>query len=351
MAVYSTDKIGWSPILRIAYKCATGGNYEEAIKYYKEALKEGTNEVLIYNNLADTYMNAGQPEVALICAEEAVKRVENEPVPYVTLGEIYQTKSEHEQAVDCILKAQEIFEESVPELKDMAFDSTEEVIKKLSARVKFDIASKDWIRIIYLVKSMRSNYQAERDYIKRGVSWEFLFNIRNKSLSSIAQKYLWSKEKLGIKGNDSAAIASTYGAMCAIIGSPKVKVVEKKATKGSPERPFDKLRVVPSKVEGRSRGEEYSVVRMPVCWQFSVIRSMELDKEPGWVKCSCICAKQLNSIAKAINPDIDFEFSSTLPDGHEYCEGIFKIKNQISKIKNTNQNSRVSMLKNNNFRF
>lgn len=305
MAVYSTDKIGWSNSLRTAYKCAAGGDYEEAVKCYKEALKEGANKVLIYNNLADTYMNAGQTNPALICAEDAISRAKDEVVPYVTLGEIYQAKGEHKKAVDCVLKAQEIFEELVPELKDMVFDSIEEVIKKLPARVKFDVASCDWIRIIYLVKSLKSNYEMERNYIRKGVSWEFLLDIRKKSLSSIGQKYLWSKEKLGIKGNDATAIAKTYGAMCAIIGSPKVKVIEKK--------------------------EEYCVIRIPACWQYSVIKSMGLDRDPGWVKCSCMCAEQLNSITKAINPDVNFEFTSTLPDGHKCCEGMFKVSELVAK--------------------
>lgn len=299
MAVWGTDKIGWSRTLRMAYKYASNGDYENAIRYYKEALKGGANSVLIHNNLADVYMNAGQLDVALVCVEEAINGAQDESVSYVTLGEIYQAKGEHGKAVDSILKAQEIFEESVPELKDMVFDSIEEVIKKLPTRVKFDIASKDWIRIIYLVKSLRSNYQKEVDYIRRGVSWELLLDIRRESLSSIGQKYLWSKEKLGIKGDDAIAIANTYGAMCAIIGNPKVKVMEKRKTSSS--------------------------IRIPVCWQYSVIKSMGLDKDPGWVKCSCMCAEYINAVARAINPNANFEFSSTLADGHKCCEGIFKV--------------------------
>ena len=305
MAVYSVDKIGWSQTLRMAYKSASCGDYEKAIKYYKEALKEETNNVLIYNNLADTYMKTDRLDEALVCVEETIAKAEDKTISYVTLAEIYQAKGEHTKAVNFMLKAQNIFEESVPELKNMVFDSIEEVIKKLPARVKFDIASKDWIRIIYLIKSMMSNYQVERDYVNRGVSWEFLFGIRKKSLSSIGQKYLWSKEKLGIKGNDTIAIANTYGAMCAIVGSPKIKVVEKNETSSS--------------------------IRIYACWQYSVIKSMGLDKDPGWVKCSCMCTEQLNSIAKAINPDIDFEFTSTRADGYKYCEGKFKTRIDTNK--------------------
>ncbi len=308
MAVYSTDKIGWSKTLRMAYKYASKGDYENAIKYYKEALKEGTNNVLIHNNLADAYMNADQLDVAFVCVKEAINRGQDEAVPYVTLGEIYQAKGEHGKAVDSIHKAQEILEGSVPELKDIVFDSIEEVIKKLSTRVKFDIASKDWIRIIYLVKSLRSNYEMERDYIRRGVSWELLLDIRKKSLSSIGQKYLWSKEKLGIKGNGAIAIANTYGIISAIIGSPKVKVVEK--------------------------NEISSSIRIPACWQYSVIKSMGLDKDPGWVKCSYMCAEYINAIAREINPNANFEFSSTLADGNKYCEGAFRIRSEKLRMKN-----------------
>jgi len=299
MAVYNVNKIGWSHPLRMGYKHAVKGEYEDAIGPYEEALKEGENQVLIYNNLADAYMNLGQFDRALDYAQKAVDCAEDKVVPYVTLAEIYQAKGEHKKAVDRVVKAQILFEESVPELKDVVLDPIEEVIKKLPARIKFDVASKDWIRIIYLVKSLKSNYEMQRDYVRGGVSWEFLLDIRKKSLSSIGQKYLWSKEKLGIKGNDAAAIAKTYGAMCAIIGSSKIKVVEKNRTSSS--------------------------IRIPACWQYCVIKSMELDKDPEWVKCSCMCAEYINAVAKAINPNANFEFSSTFADGDKYCEGVFKI--------------------------
>ncbi len=300
MAVYSVDKIGWSNSLRAAYKHASNGNYNESIKYYKEALKEGGNEVLIYNNLADAYINTGQTGSSLNWAEKAINKAGSEVVPYVTLAEIYQAREEHKKAVDCLLKAQEILEESVPELKNMDFDSIEEVIKKFPTRIKFDLSSKDWIRIIYLVKSLKSNYEMERDYIRRGASWEVLLDIRRKTLGTVGQKYLQSKERLGIKGDDAIAIANTYGAISAIVGNSRVKILERK--------------------------EKCSRVQISGCWQYSVIKSMGLDKDPGWVKCSCMCAEYINALAHEINPDANFKFNSTRADGHKYCEGIFKIK-------------------------
>jgi len=299
MATYCVDKIDWSHPLRTGYKHAVKGDYEGAINSYEDALKEEENQVLIYNNLADAYMNLCQLDRALDYAQKAAKCAVDKVVPYVTLGEIHRAKGEHKNAVDCIVKAQNLLEESVPELKDVISDSIEEVIKRLPARIKFDVASKDWIRIIYLVKSLKSNYEMQSDYVKAGVSWEFLLDIRRKSLSSIGQKYLWSKEKLGIKGSGTVAIANTYGAMCAIIGSPQVKVGQ--------------------------RSETSSSIQIPLCWQYSVIKSMELDEDPGWVKCSRMCAECINAIAKAINPAADFEFSSTFANGDKRCEGMFSI--------------------------
>jgi len=120
------------------------------------------------------------------------------------------------------------------------------------------------------------------------------------ALETIGAKYLSSKERLGIKGDDATAIANTYGAMSAIIGSPKVKVVKKNATQ--------------------------STIRVSACWQYSVIRSMGLDKDPGWVNCSFYCTDYINNVARAINPAARFEFESTLPGGDKYCEGNFRIE-------------------------
>lgn len=107
------------------------------------------------------------------------------------------------------------------------------------------------------------------------------------------------KERLGIKGDNAAAMADTYGAMSAIIGSPKVKVLEKSVMQ--------------------------STIRTTACWQYSVIKSMGLDQEPGWVDCSFYCTEYINNVARAINQTGRFEFESTLSDGNKYCEGIFRI--------------------------
>ncbi|MDI6851959.1 MAG: tetratricopeptide repeat protein, partial [bacterium] len=123
MVTYNLDKIGWNYSMRMGCKCACKGDYEDSIKYYEEALREGTKDGFIYNNLADAYMNVGRPDIALEYAKEAIGRLQDETFPYVTLGEVHQANGEHGKAVDCIVKAQEIFEESVPELKGMIFDS------------------------------------------------------------------------------------------------------------------------------------------------------------------------------------------------------------------------------------
>lgn len=299
MAVYCEDKIGWSQTLRMGYQSARKGDYDDSIKYYQEALREGANGALVHNNLADAYMNIGLLHLAMDNVKEAISEAQDKVVPYVTLGEIYQAQGKHKPAVECILKAQDIFEASTPELKDLEFDSMEEIIKRLSTKTKFDLVNKDCIRLIYLVKTMKSSYQKLKDYRRRGLSWKFLLDMRKKALGSVGSKYLWSKEKLGIKGNDAASIANTYGGISAIIGSPKIKLTEK--------------------------NREYSRIKISACWEYSVIKSMELDKDPGWVKCSSMCTEYINTVAKAINPGAVFKFSSTLPDGCQYCEGIFKV--------------------------
>ncbi len=189
----------------------------------------------------------------------------------------------------------------MPEIKDALFDTIEEVIKKLPTREKFELASKDWVRLIYLVKYTEATFRMERDLINRhGGTWKGLLKGKKLALETIGAKYLSSKERLGIKGDDAAAIAKTYGAMSAIIGSPRVKVVEK--------------------------GAEQSTIRVMGCWQYSVVRSMGLDRDPGWVKCSFYCTEYINNVAGAINQRVRFEFDSTLPDGDKYCEGTFRIQ-------------------------
>jgi len=301
MATYSLDKIGWSFSMRMGSRCAEKRDYDASIQHYLQALKEDSNNpALILNNIADSYMNINQLDSAFCQAAEALRIAQDKTLPYVTLGEIHQARGEHEKAVECIRQAQEKFEELMPEMKDALFDSIEEVIKKLPVREKFEVVSKDWVRVIFLVKYTQANYQMEKDLIKRQKgSWKDLMEAKKIALKSIGQKYLASKERLGIKGNDAVSIAKTYGAMSAIIGSPKVKILEK--------------------------GAVQSTIRMLACWQYSVIRSMGLDLEPGWLNCAYTCSEYINNVAKAINPAANFEFNSTLPGGCSFCQGVFNI--------------------------
>ncbi|MFQ5887600.1 MAG: tetratricopeptide repeat protein, partial [Candidatus Hydrothermarchaeales archaeon] len=153
MAKYALDRIGWSHSMKMGHRCAGKGDYVASIEHYLQALNGGSDHAaLIYNNLADSYMNTGQLDLAMEQAKEAISRAQDKTLPYVTLGEIHQARGEHEKAVECIRRAREMFEELMPEMKDALFDSIEEVIKKLPTREKFEVASKDWVRIIYLVK-------------------------------------------------------------------------------------------------------------------------------------------------------------------------------------------------------
>lgn len=302
MAKYAQDKIGWSQSMKMGLRSAFKGDYAASIEYYIDALNGGSdNASLIYNNLADSYMNAGQLELAMEQATNAIDDAQDKTLPYVTLAEICQAKGQHEKGVEYIHKALEILEEAMPEMKDALFDTIEEVIKKIPTREKFELASKDWVRLIYLVNYTEATFRMERNLINRhGGTWKGLLKGKKLALETIGAKYLSSKERLGIKGDDAAAIAKTYGAMSAIIGSPKVKVVEK--------------------------GAEQSTIRVSGCWQYSVIRSMGLDRNPGWVSCSLYCKEYINNVACAINPEAHFEFNSTVPGGGKSCVGSFIIQ-------------------------
>ena len=302
MVKYALDKIGWSQAMKMGLRSAFKGDYDASIGYYIDALDGGSdNAALIYNNLADSYMNAGQLELAMEQAKNAIDDARDKTLPYVTLAEICQARGRHEKGVEYIHRAREILEEAMPEMKDALFDTIEEVIKKLPTREKFELASKDWVRLIYLVKYTEATFRLERDLINRhGGTWKGLLKGKKLALETIGAKYLSSKERLGIKGDDAVAIAKTYGAMSAIIGSPKVKVIEK--------------------------GAEQSTIRMSGCWQYSVVRSMGLDRDPGWVICSLYCKEYINNVARAINPGAHFEFDSTVPGGSKYCEGSFRIQ-------------------------
>ncbi|ODS33527.1 MAG: hypothetical protein SCARUB_01351 [Candidatus Scalindua rubra] len=300
MVMYGHNKLGWSYSLRMGFQSATKGNYEDSVKFYKEALKEEPKKAIIYNNLADAYMNLGQLDQAVRFAKEAIARPQEQTLSYVTLAEVYRDMGEHKQAIDCILKALEIYEEAVPQLKDMLFGPIDEIMKKLPPHLKLEVASCNWIRTMYLVKYIRHTYEMEKSYVDKGVAWEVLLDFKKKSLSSIGSKYLAAKKNLGIKGSDTAAIAKTCAAVSSITGKQRIKIIE----------------------EDESR----ALIQIFACWECSVIKSMELDKSDGWISCSHMCQEHINTVAKAINPRANFVFTSTLADGDKYCEGTVEIK-------------------------
>ena len=316
MVMYGRNKVGWSYNLRLGFQSAIQGNYEDSIKFFKEALKEEPENAVIYNNLADAYMNLGQLDEAEEYAKEGIDKPEEKTLSYVTLAEIYRSMGEHKHAIDCIIKALEIYEEKVPELKDALFGPIDEIMQRLPTHLKLEVASCDWVRTMYLVKYLKHVYEMEKGYVDRGATWKVLSEFKKKSLNGIGSKYLEAKKNLGIKGSDAGAIAKTYATMAAITGKQKIKVVE--------------------------NGERAAIIRILACWECSVIKSMELDKSDGWV--SCMCQEQINEVAQAVNPQASFTFSSTIVGGSEHCEGTVEIKKptenhgQISSELDTEKN-------------
>ena len=86
MAVSCGDKIGWGQTLRMGYQSARKGDYEDSIKYYQEALREGADGALVRNNLADAYMNIGLLHSAMDNVKEAISKAQDKVIPYVTPG-------------------------------------------------------------------------------------------------------------------------------------------------------------------------------------------------------------------------------------------------------------------------
>lgn len=298
MAIYSADTTGWNEALRTGQRSASKGLYAEAISIYEKGLEDGRDDGVLLNNLADACLKNGQLDRAEAYARKAVQGEPDEALPQVTLGQILQGQEKHKDAVGCVLKAKEKLEMMAPELRGITFDSIEQLIDRLSTQAKFELAGKDWIRIVYLVKSLIETYQVELGYVKRGVSWEFLEEIRAGSLESVGPSHRRFKQKVGIRGEDASAVARTVGAMATITGSPQVKPGRQTTTR--------------------------SFIEIPTCWRHSVIRSLDLDTQPGWVPCSRVCVEYMSCAAQAINPDIGFSFSSTLADGAPRCEGVFE---------------------------
>lgn len=298
MVMYGRSRVGWSYNLRLGFQSGVKGNYDDCIRFYEEALKEEPENAIIYNNLADAYRNLGQFHKAAKYAKEGINRPEEQTLSYVTLAEIHRDMGEHKRAIDYILKALEIYEERVPELKEALFGTIDEIIDKLPTYLKLEVASCDWVRTIYLVKYLKHVYAMEKGYVDKGVSWEVLSGFKKKSLSAIGSKYLEAKKDLGIEGRDAGAIAKTYAAMATITGKQKIKVV--------------------------ATGERDALIQILACWECSVIKSMELDKIDGWI--SCMCQENIKAVARAINPDANFSFSSTILDGDKQCEGTLEIK-------------------------
>ena len=297
MPLYNVDTTSCSEAIRMAQRSVRKGLYAEAISFYEGSLDAGANDVILLNNLADACLRNGQLDRAESYAMRAVGAAPHEALPEVTLGQILQAQGRHKDAVARVLAAKEKLEALAPELCGIAFDSIEELIEKLPIKAKSELAGKDWIRVIYLVRSLIETYEVELGYVEQGLSWECLEEFRRDSLREAAASHLRFKEKVGISGIGATAVARTVCGVAAISGAEQVKL------------------------DGQAAGG--CAIRVLTCWRHSVIRSMGVHASPGWVPCSQLCAEKMNCIARAIDPAVGFSFSTTLASGAACCEGVF----------------------------
>ncbi|MCK4374362.1 MAG: tetratricopeptide repeat protein [Candidatus Brocadiae bacterium] len=297
MTVHSAQAIRSSEALRMGRRSATKGLYAEAISFYEKGLAQNPDDVALLNNLADACLKGGRIDRAASYANRAVEAAPDDAFPDVTLGQVLQGQGKHKEAVARVLQAQQKLERLVPEFEGITFDSIERLVKRLSTRAKFELAGKEWIRIIYVVKSLVETCKVELGYVRKGVSWHFLHEIRQGALQDVAANYRRFKQKVGIHGDGPSAIARTVGAVAAVTGAQQVTLGEQTADR--------------------------CTIQVLACWRHSVIRSMGLDDSPGWIPCSVSCAEHMDCAARAINPAIGFSFSATVPDGAPCCRGVF----------------------------
>ncbi|MCK4265465.1 tetratricopeptide repeat protein [Candidatus Babeliales bacterium] len=110
--VWSTSEEFWGDIVKKAPLKARGhnnygvalsekGNYHEAIKHYKEALKLDTHYCDPYSNLAVAYSLTGKTNQAIAALKQALRIFPNYPEAYNNLGSFLLQKKDYDGAEHC----------------------------------------------------------------------------------------------------------------------------------------------------------------------------------------------------------------------------------------------------------
>ena len=66
---------------------ASKGNYEDAIKKYREALGRSDNEALVLRLIGDAYLDSGDPKQAIHNYRKSINKCKDDPLTYKSLGD------------------------------------------------------------------------------------------------------------------------------------------------------------------------------------------------------------------------------------------------------------------------
>lgn len=83
------DKVWAQPVINLGNVAARQADWQEATKYYREALTRHADNAVAMNNLAWVLTQAGRPEEALPFAQQTVVIAAGDPRSWDTLAEVY----------------------------------------------------------------------------------------------------------------------------------------------------------------------------------------------------------------------------------------------------------------------
>ncbi len=91
-----------------AFQHRLNGEYEEAVRYYKEALEENPDDGYLYASLGSVYRELDNIDEAIANYEKAVEKVTADSALHMDLGNLYREAERIDEAVQAYLRASEL---------------------------------------------------------------------------------------------------------------------------------------------------------------------------------------------------------------------------------------------------
>lgn len=150
-------------------------NFEEAIRYYRQAIEIDPHDAKVYLNMSGIYFFQGNQPEAINCYKKAMKinpfEADVEPFVYINIGIIYSSQDNHDEAIKCFQRAIEINPNDIDACYYMGNESIfkgnyAEAIKYFQRLLEIDPKYKD----IYNTRCMQvyvllgCKYESQRNY-------------------------------------------------------------------------------------------------------------------------------------------------------------------------------------------